>query len=84
MEQSYEKEREKRIVRAYAEPFRNVEPLEPPEYAIRVHMKLILRIKRPIRIGEIVKERKSSILQSTDYKSLLGFKRFNLHTYGYI
>jgi hypothetical protein len=56
MEQSYEKEREKRIVRAYAEPFRNVEPLEPPEYAIRVHMKLILQLKRTVPIEEIVKK----------------------------
>jgi hypothetical protein len=47
-------------VRAHAEPFKNVEPLEPPEECIRVSMKTIKELKAPMPIEKInqVKKRK--------------------------
>jgi hypothetical protein len=50
----------KMTVRARAEPFKNVEPLEPPEECIRVSMKTIKELKAPMPIEEInqVKKRK--------------------------
>jgi hypothetical protein len=47
-------------VRARAEPFKNAEPLEPPEECIRVSMKTIKELKDPMPIEKInqVKKRK--------------------------
>ena len=47
-------------VKAHAEPFKNVEPLEPPEECIRVSMKTIKELKAPMPIEKLtlVKKRK--------------------------